>query len=1060
MLETFILEEDKDWVKDIFPNFKVEFFSYAEKVRQFGRAMGGIICCINLKSTYLNRINIVWQNNIRVVQVSCKMSRDIFSFLPVYLNCNKWEDNFDNLHSFLVNNCVKNLCVIGDFNGRVSDEQNLGDIFGESRLNLESDLGLTSERHSKDTIQNARGQRLLRLFDDFGLVILNGRTKSDKFGEFTFIGAVGSSVIDLAAISIDGLNYICDFEVISQAGSDHLPISVGVRLGLGSDRRAGDKTDMQRLLPRLNWKNQDKEAYCANLNSYISRLTFSNDIQSNVDKITDDIKKAAGSPSDSVGRKQFQGKEPWFDYDCMNARRKVFRLLKLYRKTSSSTVKISYLKQQRDYKQLCISKKAGFIDKLLNDLANVKNSKDFWRAVNFFKGNKRKSIGNISVSQWVQYFDRLLNPPLEAAAISYAQPLIIDDYLDAPFRQREVDEVLLNLKDGKAPGFDRIPYEFYKNGAKILAPKLQEVFNLMYNQSKVPHSFKRAIVFPLHKKGDANEVTNYRGLSFIDAICKVFCSLLYNRLSTWVNSRGILNEAQAGFRKGYSTADNVFNLSNLIQIKLAEREGRMYCFFVDYTAAFDSIDRKSLFYKLSAIGVSTRFLKIIEELYDNTEVAVWCNEQTTSWFKTNLGVKQGCILSPLLFALFLNDIVDVLEGGCLVAGNRIKVLMYADDIVIVSPSRTGLQLMINQLEEYCDNWNLKVNLTKSKIMVFRKGGKLSQNDRWSFKGQLVEIVNSYKYLGVTMTTTLSWEAHFKDKAKTAKLAMNSVWSSLLGNDKVPMSAKHTCFDSVLRSIVCYCAQVWGYVENNTIESVLRLFLKRIYRLPINTPNYILYIESGSRNIHTFTLRMFIMHILRVLSLDNQRLPKILAKHVIRKKLAWYRDLRDIAHNHNLQLDIDVDNVQRAGEQLRQVIEAVTVSWQERCILRARNATFHRLYATLDFELINNSYHNLDMQSVRWIMKARGELVDLNYKPWVRDKVLTCSLCNLNENETVYHFVARCPILAEVRRNWFFRDFLSWEEFICCLNGWDWFRLASFMKDAWKIRWTLVSEFNF
>lgn len=138
--------------------------------------------------------------------------------------------------------------------------------------------------------------------------------------------------------------------------------------------------------------------------------------------------------------------------------------------------------------------------------------------------------------------------------------------------------------------------------------------------------------------------------------------VLYNRLYDWVNRNNILNEYQAGFRKQYSTTDNFYNLYSILHLKkLAEKY--VYGFFVDFKAAFDTIHRKALFYKLSNMGVSTKFVTVLKHLYTNTSAKVYFNGMVSEEFGMEMGVKQGCLLSPLLSSLMLNDMHDVLGGG-------------------------------------------------------------------------------------------------------------------------------------------------------------------------------------------------------------------------------------------------------------------------------------------------------------------------------------------------------------------------------------------------------------
>lgn len=128
-----------------------------------------------------------------------------------------------------------------------------------------------------------------------------------------------------------------------------------------------------------------------------------------------------------------------------------------------------------------------------------------------------------------------------------------------------------------------------------------------------------------------------------------------------------------------------------------------------------------------------------------------------------MGVKQGCLLSPLLFSFFLNDLSDCMKGGITIQGTKINMLAYADDIVIFSTDRLELQAMIRSFENYCQTWNLVVNLSNSQIVVFWNGGRPGSNEKWYFENQKIKVSNSYKYLGMTLTSNLSLNAHFKER---------------------------------------------------------------------------------------------------------------------------------------------------------------------------------------------------------------------------------------------------------------------------------------------------------
>ncbi|KAF6202877.1 hypothetical protein GE061_003283 [Apolygus lucorum] len=234
-------------------------------------------------------------------------------------------------------------------------------------------------------------------------------------------------------------------------------------------------------------------------------------------------------------------------------------------------------------------------------------------------------------------------------------------------------------------------------------------------------------------------------------MAKTYSGLLARRLEDFVEQNSIMTEAQAGFRKGYSTVDAIFTLTGAAHLRLENGpKKKLYAFFVDYRSAFDSVRHDLLLEKLNVVGVSRKFLRTLAAMYGVGQATVWGRQGLSQFFDIERGVKQGFLMSPLLFAIYLNDLTQAIPFGTFVGENVISTLLYADDVAVLAESPEDLQSNIEALKSYSDRWSLEVNLDKSKVMVFRRGGRLSAKEKWFYEGKKLDTVSSFRYLGVSL----------------------------------------------------------------------------------------------------------------------------------------------------------------------------------------------------------------------------------------------------------------------------------------------------------------------
>lgn len=483
----------------------------------------------------------------------------------------------------------------------------------------------------------------------------------------------------------------------------------------------------------------------------------------------------------------------------------------------------------------------------------------------------------------------------------------------------------------------------------------------------------------------------------------------------------------------------------------------MYAFFVDFQTAFDGIPRKMLFYKLFNAGLSTKFIKNIMRMYADTASAVWDGKRLSDWFSTTSGVRQGCVFSPAFFAIFINDLVDYIKGGVTVEDIVINVLMYADDIVILADSPEQLQVMIKQLEEYCKLWDFKINLNKSKIMIFG-GGRRSAREKWNLGEMEIEIAPEYKYLGFVLTPRLSLQNHFKERLKLSKFSINCTWSSLMTNKDINIDAKFNVFEACSRSVICYGAQVWGYKEHEMVEKLNRYFLKKLIGLPDNTPNYMLLLETRCNKLFQYTFSLHINYVLKCLRMPDTRFPKMLARKIISANIFWYKEWDCWLQKFNIRLDLEKPELLK--EQVAQLLVKMEEFNTQTSMESASQSIHHDLYNELKYFGIPSYFTDeFDLKSIRVIFRARGGLLNLNTRLWAGNGTMMCTICNMNEPEDMKHFLGMCPIFKNYRLRFFGNAMLNKAEVIAILNGRDWQSLVKYINAASAYRQFLVDEFN-
>ena len=346
----------------------------------------------------------------------------------------------------------------------------------------------------------------------------------------------------------------------------------------------------------------------------------------------------------------------------------------------------------------------------------------------------------------------------------------------------EVERVVYGAKNGKSVGPDKIPYEVLKH--PVIIDTLHPLFNFCFDTGLIPSIWRKAIITPLPKDQtkDNRIPLNYRGISLLSVVSKLYSSLLNKRLLSYLETENMLVDEQNGFRPKRSCEDHVYTACTVIRNRLLKKKST-FATFIDLQKAFDYVDRDALLYRLLSNGIDVRFYSSIKAMFSDTASCVKLNGMLSSWFPVSSGVRRDSI-SPTIFAFFINDLAEGLKNlhkGVKLDNLEISCLLYADDIMLMSESEEDVQAMLDYVHDWCRKWRQRINYAKSNVIHFRNKGKERSNFVFRIGDQSFDYANVYRYLGIHMHENLDFTeiAEVLSQAGGQSLGCHDFGSTLL-----------------------------------------------------------------------------------------------------------------------------------------------------------------------------------------------------------------------------------------------------------------------------------------
>ena len=551
---------------------------------------------------------------------------------------------------------------------------------------------------------------------------------------------------------------------------------------------------------------------------------------------------------ETLGKKNSRRK-PWISDETW---RKVETRREMKEKRNHSNTEVEKVASEREYteaekevKRSTRRDKRRYVEDLATqaeEAAEKRNSRELYRITKQMAGKmssydapvKSKSGAVLTtedsqLKRWAEHFREVLNrpepeerPDIPATA---CDPRI---RIDTPSKQ-EIREAVKRLKANKAPGPDGIPPEAFKADISTTVEALHKVFTNIWEKEDIPTEWKTGHLVKLPKKGDLGNCNNWRGITLLVIASKVLTRVILARIKDSIDKK--LRQNQAGFRPERSCTDQTATLRIIVE-QSVEWNSPLYLCFIDFMKAFDSLDREVMWELLKHYGVPQKLINIIMALYDSCQCCVIHRGKLSPAFSVNTGVKQGCLLSPIIFTLAVDWIMKQSTRGRngiqWTPTTQLHDLDFADDIVLLTQSFAHLQEKTAKVEEEAAKQGLKINVGKTKTL--RLGHKHATPIK--IGDEVAEDVSTFTYLGSVIAQSGGAEEDVEArirKAQTAFSMLNTVWRSNL----IRRKTKLRIFNSNVKSVLLYGSETWLMTEklrarlqtfiNKCLRKVMRIF---------------------------------------------------------------------------------------------------------------------------------------------------------------------------------------------------------------------------------------------
>lgn len=687
---------------------------------------GGVLICINQNLEILE-----WDAEIRIPGIleGIRITIGQYTIIGIYVS----NPNFTYQEWATILEPRNNgLIICGDFN--IPQFQN-GENWGE-------------QRHP-----------LIKMCKTYGWVLVN-TNMSTRLGNF----GQRDSAPDLILTSSDLSSVVSCYKHLDTMGSDHFPLSIYI------NTLTSDWTPILKCRRRGFATPEEIESFMVQrLETHTEQDITYQDLEEVIMECNDNFFPLSQTQSSR------HTKPVWWNAGCSKA--VASRRLAYTRYRQCSTYANYMLAKQTEAKTkryLLKCKRAGW-KKYCLTLNQDSSLTEIWKKLSWYKNSsKRQSIPEIQGNRQLQdlFLQHISPDSVYITTDIHVTEEIDNDNLTAEIKEEEIQEVLMKKNSSTAPGHDGITYTLIKMMPTIWFIWLAKAYTQILKTGIVPISWKSIVVHPIKKPNTRGlSVTDYRPISLLSTLRKIFEKIIQERLSFYLERNSLWPKSQYGFRKGFSSAFNIYTLLTDIQIAFFTKK-QVLALFLDISHAYDSVQLHILIQKLQLLGIPCQILRVILHLMEQRRISLSMSRQNRQSRVSDQGIPQGSSLSPLLYACYVGDLKRTLHSP-------LNILQYADDIVLYLsiPSRqngnffTQFEVECNRILEHLQDLGLNINFNKTKFVKFQRTMKRTQV-QVNILNHTIVSVDRITFLGITLQQNLSFKAHMLNVLQKCKSVKN------------------------------------------------------------------------------------------------------------------------------------------------------------------------------------------------------------------------------------------------------------------------------------------------